>query len=229
MKTKNVFFSELAYVFGIITLALGTALMERADFGMSMVVAPAYLLHLKLSQYYPAFTFGISEYLFQAFLLITLSVAMRRFKKSYLFSFITAVIYGSVLDLMLRAVRYMPQGGVLWRSAYFAAGMLLCALGVSFFFHTYIAPEAYELFVKEIAKKYKRNVNRVKTAYDCCSCLTGILLSFAFFGFGHFEGVKLGTVFCALFNGWLIGHISSIMESLFLFKDAFPLRDIFNQ
>ena len=28
---------ELAYIFGIIFLALGTALMERADFGMSMI------------------------------------------------------------------------------------------------------------------------------------------------------------------------------------------------
>ena len=46
MKTKRVFYTELAYAIGITVLALGTALMERADFGMSMVVAPAYLLHL---------------------------------------------------------------------------------------------------------------------------------------------------------------------------------------
>lgn len=41
MKIKRVFYTELAYAIGIIVLALGTALMERADFGMSMVVAPA--------------------------------------------------------------------------------------------------------------------------------------------------------------------------------------------
>ena len=62
MKTKKVFFSEIAYVLGIIILALGTALMERADFGLSMVVAPAYLLHLKISQYITVFSFGMSEY-----------------------------------------------------------------------------------------------------------------------------------------------------------------------
>ena len=45
MKRQIVFYTELAYVLGILALALGTALMERADFGVSMVVAPAYLLH----------------------------------------------------------------------------------------------------------------------------------------------------------------------------------------
>ena len=47
MKTKQNCPTELAYVLGLVILAFGTALMERANFGMSMVVAPAYLLHLK--------------------------------------------------------------------------------------------------------------------------------------------------------------------------------------
>ena len=64
MKNKRICSAELAYVLGIVILAFGTALMERAGFGMSMVVAPAYLLHLKLSQTLPWFTFGVSEYVF---------------------------------------------------------------------------------------------------------------------------------------------------------------------
>ena len=44
---KRTFYTEGAYVIGIISLAFGTALMEKADFGMSMVVAPAYLIYLK--------------------------------------------------------------------------------------------------------------------------------------------------------------------------------------
>ncbi|HOO80024.1 MAG TPA: hypothetical protein PLQ04_06520, partial [Lachnospiraceae bacterium] len=66
-RKKRTFYSEWAYVLGVLTLAIGTALMERADFGMSMVVAPAYLIHLKVSQYLPWYSFGISEYFFQAF------------------------------------------------------------------------------------------------------------------------------------------------------------------
>ena len=45
----------------IVILALGTALMEHADFGVSMVVAPAYLVHLKLRQTITFFSFGMAE------------------------------------------------------------------------------------------------------------------------------------------------------------------------
>ena len=53
MKGKRVFYSESAYFIGIAVLALGTAFMKKANFGMSMVVAPAYLVHLKVSEYMP--------------------------------------------------------------------------------------------------------------------------------------------------------------------------------
>ena len=38
---KRTFSTELAYVFGIVFVARGVVLMEKADFGVSMVVAPA--------------------------------------------------------------------------------------------------------------------------------------------------------------------------------------------
>ncbi len=227
MEAKKVCYSEAAYGIGILALAFGTALMERADFGISMVVAPAYLLHLKIAQVFPAYSFGMSEYVLQAFLIVALSVILRKFKKSYLFSFITAVIYGFTLDLSIRAVGLLPADGLVWRLAFYFAGMLLCAVGVAFLFHTYLSAEAYELFVKELSAKLGIRIDKVKTVYDCCSCLIGIALSFAFFGFGHFEGVKLGTLFCALLNGWLIGRISRILEAQFTFRDALPLRGTF--
>ena len=96
MKGKRIFYSEIAYLAGILLLAFGTALMEKADFGMSMIVAPAYLLHLKVSEFLPFFTFGMSEYVFQAILLILLSVILRKVKKSYFLSFVTAIIYGMI-------------------------------------------------------------------------------------------------------------------------------------
>ena len=229
MKTKRTFFSEAAYVVGVLLLAFGTALTERADFGMSMVVAPAYLLHLKISAYWEAFTFGMAEYALQAFLLVVLSIFMRRGKFGYLFSFVTAIFYGTVLDLSMRAVAILPGDGIPGRLAFYLSGLLLCACGVAFLFHTYISPEAYELFVKEISSRYGFSLNKVKTIYDCISCLAGILLSFCFFGFLHFEGVKLGTVFCALVNGWLIGRIGRGLEAVFTFRDALPLRRFFEK
>lgn len=213
---KKKFYTEAAYFAGLLILAIGTALMEKADMGMSMVVAPAYLFHLKLSTIFPWFTFGVAEYTFQALLLVLMIAVLRRFRVSYLFSFVTAVLYGVMLDAVMLLTAPLP-GMLMLRFVYFLSGMMLCSLGVALLFHTYIAPEVYELFVKEWSAKFSTDIGKTKTIYDCVSCGIAIVLSFLFFGFGHFEGVKWGTVFCALTNGWIIGRISHLLEIKFDF------------
>ena len=217
---KRTFYTEAAYFIGLIALALGTALMERADFGMSMVVAPAYLICLEVSGCLSWFSFGMAEYCYQAFLIILLAAVLRGFKRRYLFSFITAFIYGNVLDAMMKAVNLIQGDGILQRAACYSAGLAVCAAGVALLFHTYISPEAYELFVKEISSRFDLDIGKTKTAYDCCNCIIAIAMSFAFIGFGRFEGVKWGTVLCALINGWIIGRCSRYFEKYFDFVDA---------
>ncbi len=229
METKKSFSTELAYLVGIIILAFGSAFMEKADFGMSMVVAPAYLLYLKISEYLPFYTFGMSEYVLQIFVLIALALIMGKFKKGYLFSFITAVFYGSILDLSMGLIKPLPLMGLPGRFLYFFLGIGCCAVGISLLFHTYIPPEAYDLFVKELAAKTGEDINKVKTIYDICSCAVGVILSFLFYGFGHFVGVKAGTIFCALVNGWLISQCSKFFESRFNFEDKLPYRTFFTE
>lgn len=213
---KKPFYMEWAYVLGILLLAMGTALMERANFGMSMVVAPAYLLYLKLSAKFSFVTFGMMEYMLQAFLLVVMGIGLRKFKVSYLFSFVTAVIYGFTLDGCMLLAGFIP-GGMVFRVVCYVLGMVVCSAGVAFFFHTYIAPEAYELIVKEFSARWNIPVGRFKTGYDIVSCLVSVIMSFAFFGMWHFEGVKLGTILCALVNGSIIGMMSRSMENKWTF------------
>lgn len=224
---RPVFSNELAYIVGIIAVAFGVAFMEKANFGVSMVVAPAYLLYLKLSPSYPFFTFGMAEYTLQAVLLVAMMIILRKFKLSYLFSFVTAVVYGFTLDFCMWSVNGIDAQPVWARLVMFLGGMVLCSIGISFFFHSYISPEVYELFVKEVSIHIGMDINRFKTIYDCSSCAISIAMSFAFFGMWHFEGVKLGTVFCALVNGSMIGAVSKFLESHFEFKDCLKLRKYF--
>ncbi len=226
---KKKFSAELAYVLGILFVAFGVVLMEKADFGVSMVVAPAYLLYRWLSPVWGFFTFGMAEYCLQAALLLVMVLIVHRFRMSYLFSFVTAVIYGFVLDGFMAAGTILPADTIWQRVIYYILGMLFCSAGVSAMFHTYISPEVYELFVKEVSARFHININKFKTVYDCTSCLTGILLSFLAFGFWHFEGVKWGTVFCALINGWIIGRFSAFYEKHWLFYDRFPWRKYFEK
>ena len=224
---KKTFYSEAAYFLGTFLLALSAALMERADMGMSMIVAPAYLLHLKVSRFLPWFSFGVAEYAVQAMLLVFLCLVLRRFKISYLFSFLSAVLHGLILDVLIYLLSFAPADHPAFRMTYFVLGLLVGGAGISFLFHTYLAPEVYELFVKEWADKSRWPAGRCKTIYDITSCAVSVLLSFLFFGFGHFEGIKWGTVVCALVNGWLIDRISRILDRHVDFKDGLKLRKYF--
>lgn len=226
---KTRFYTEIAYILGLIVLAIGTAMMEKANFGVSMVVAPAYLFYLKLNPALPFFSFGMSAYLLQLVLLIALAILQKRLRLCYLFSFITAFIYGQLLDGAMAPAAWIPCEIPAMRIIFYVLGMVVCAAGVSMLFNTYIAPEAYELVVKEISASLNRPTHRVKTVYDLCSCALAVVLSFAFFGFGVFEGVKLGTIICALVNGTLIGMFSRLWNSCFYFGDALKLRPLFEK
>ncbi len=227
MKKKKVFYTEISYVLGLVIMAFAAAFTEKADFGMSMVVAPAYIIHLKVSEFLPWFTFGVAEYCFQGLLLIVTVIIMRKFRLSYLFSFVTAVLYGTLLDLAMNIISPLPETGFAIRVVWYILGTVLCSLAVSLFFHTYLSPEAYELIVKELSGKFNFDINKVKTAFDCFSVVLGIILSFSFFGFGVFEGVKLGTIICAFINGFLIGRFSKLLEYFFNFKNKLSMEKYF--
>ena len=85
MIKKKVFYTELSYLLGLVIMAFAAAFTEKANFGMSMVVAPAYILHLKVSTFLPWFSFGVAEYCFQGILIIVTAVLMKKFKRSHLY------------------------------------------------------------------------------------------------------------------------------------------------
>lgn len=230
-KKKPVFFTEIAYVVGIISLAFGVTFMERADFGLSMVVSPAYVLHRYISQL-PGmgwFSFGVAEYSLQLVLVIALMIIMRKFRVSYLFSFVTAVVYGYILDLIMWLMPAVADDQIILRIVFFLIGELFCTFGVSMVFHTYIPPEAYELFVSEMSRKLNKPTGRVKWTYDIISCLVGVILSFVFFGWGKLIGTGWGTVICALINGVIIGRMCRTEDRIFEFKDGLKLRRFFEK
>ena len=224
---KIKFFTEAGYFIGIILLALSSAILQKCDFGLSMVIAPAYILHLKLSEIIPWFSFGMAAYTVQFIIIVILWVVMRRFNAKYLLSFATAVFYGFTLDFFVWTLSFVSFTGLALRIILFFAGITVCAVGVALIFNTYLPPESYELFVKEISKKYGFDIGKTKTVYDLSSCAIAVLLSFIFFGWLEFKGVSFGTLICALLNGTLIGCASKLLHKVFDFKDGLPLRKYF--
>ncbi len=228
MKKKTMY-TELSYVLGILVLALGTALITKSDFGVSMIVAPAYLLHLKISTVLPFFTFGMAEYTLQGVIIVIMCFVLRKFHLSYLFSFVTAVVYGLCLDGALFVTSFLSSNGWQIRLCWFVAGVFLATLGVSFFFHTYISPEAYELFVKKVSAKFGIKIYKFKYIYDAVSLVLSVTMSLCFFGTDKLVGVGVGTLVTAVLNGRLIALWSKALEEKYDFCDKLPLRKYFDE
>ena len=213
---KKTLYSELAYILGEITLPLGAALLTKAGFGVSMVVAPAYLISEKID----FMTFGMAAYTFQALLLAVFCLVMRKFRVKYLISFLTAFIYGNVLDLWLWGLSFVGAETVVLRVVFMILGILFTALGVALFFKSYIPPEVYDLFVQGISAKYGFRMGRVKWIYDLISLAVSIGLSFLFFGFLH-RGIGVATIISAAVNGPLIATFTKIIDRFFDVKPGF--------
>ncbi len=223
---KPVFYTEIAYIIALLLVAVGTALTAYGGLGISMVVAPAYLLYLKLSQSFSFVTFGMMGYTMQTVVLIVLMLVMRKVKPVYFLTFVVAVCHGFILDGAVWLTSFLPNEPVV-QIVIYIIGALLCCAGLSLLFSTYLPTEAYELFVKELSKKLHKPVTTVKTVYDCCSLGIAVLLSLLFFG--GFQGIGIGTVACALLYGFVIRIFQDINNKLFRFADRFPLRKYFEE
>lgn len=210
--------AELAWVLGIILVSMGVCLCSKSGFGVSMIAAPAYISYLKISSIFSIATYGKVEYCFQGLLILLLIIAFRKFKWKYLLSFLTAILFGIVLDLWFLV--FGTEGYVILSQRIIScvAGILITALGVAFFLRTYLPLQAYELVVKEIVDKYQFPMTKVKWIYDISSLVVAILLMFIFFGRFDFSMVGINTLVCTFVNAPLIGLFGKIIDQIFDYK-----------
>lgn len=212
---------ELAYFAAIILLSFAVAMLTSANFGISMIVAPAYLLSMKTG----FLSFGQAEYVIQAGVFIVLCIALRKFKLVYLSSFVTCLIYGAALDLWRLLPCFdpavTPPGSMdLWlRIVMFVAGVMLTAFSIALFFKTYLYPQVYDFFAKAVSSKYGIKISVFKTAFDLTCLTASVIMTYCFFG--KLVGVNWGTLVMAIVNGTLIGFFSSALDKICDFTPIF--------
>lgn len=213
--------NEAAWLLGIIFCALGVCLLTKAGFGLSMVSAAAYILHLKVVQFLPFFSQGMSEYVFQAVLLLILCLAIQRFNWRYLLSFASAVIFGFVLDGWYLIFGSNAVYTVFWvRVLSFVLGELFTAIAIAFFFRTGWPLEIYKLFCTELARRYGWNMNRVKQYYDIAMLTLSVLLALIL---NHnLQGLGAATVIITVVNAPLITLFGKLLDKLFAFEPLLP-------
>lgn len=207
---------ELMYVLAMVFMPFAVALCTKADLGLSMIAAPTYII----SERVDFLTYGQTEYIFQALVLVIMCIIIKKFKWSYLTSFVSAVIYGTVLDFYIWLLGDWHVTEMWMRVVVFILGIVFTALGVAMFINTYIAPCAYDYLVKMVVEERHFPLKKVKLINDFT--YLGVSVALTLILFGKFVGVTYGTLIIAVVNGHLISWTSNFIQNHFELYDRFP-------
>ncbi len=218
--------SELLWLLGNIFVALGVAICSKADLGVSMIAAPAFIVYEAIAPLWSGFSVGMTEYLLQGIMLIVLCLIIRRFNWRYLLAFAVAVIYGYTLNFFLWLLSGVSFDSVTVRWVMLIVGDISTAFGVACFFRTYMPLQVYELFVAELARRFKFNINKTKCVFDISLLAVSIILSFSLFGdagsfdwssigYSSFHSIGLGTLVTTIINSPIIAFMGKLIDKVF--------------
>ena len=223
MKKPVTVFSEGAFLAANMVMGLGVAMLAAADLGMSMTGAPAYLMSLR----FPVFTFGMCELFIQLILILLTFLIIGKIKLRLFLSLASGSVYALFLDLWRAVIPWLNPAvtesssiPIPIRVLLFLTGVALVMFSVAIFFRCYIYPQSYDLFVRELCRKYGISKSRAKTGFDCTFLLMGILLSLLFFS--RLRGIGIGTVAMSLFGGSILGFFDRLLSKTVILQPLFP-------
>lgn len=210
---------ELVYILGAAILSLATAMLTTADFGLSVIVSPAYLVSVKTG----FLTFGQAEYVVQGILFVLFCIIMRKIKILYFGAFLSGIIYGFFLDMWRTWIPHLnpdiyPTGtlSMQLRIVYFVVGFFINILGVTLYFKNRYYPQVYEFFVKGVSEKYRIELSKFKLAFDLAFLALSLVLTLVMFH--KIVAIGVGTLIMACCNGPLIGAYSRWFDKHFELK-----------
>ncbi len=220
LKEKKIVYSEYAYFFSVLFLAISIAFMKAAGFGVSLSSAPAYVIYEKVSLT-QQISYGTAEYTIQAFILLFLFIVTGKFGKKHVFSFLTTLIFAATIDAITNVLELLPLEIVWVRVLLLALAIVIGPLGYALMDHTYISPIVYILYEQEIAKASGHDRNLVYWTFNVISGIFAIGLSFYFFGVGVFVGVNIATILYTLSKILLREPWEKFIEKHFKFRTKY--------
>ena len=143
--------------------------------------------------------------------------------------------------MWLLILGFEPFQTVWLRYVMLVVGDVCTAIGVACFFRTYLPIQSYDIFVKDVAIRYKTNINIVKLIYDFSLLSISLILAFTLFGdvktFNwsgiyktSFHSLGLGTLITTFINSPLIAISGKIVDKLFGGEPLIPkLKDFLDK
>lgn len=218
MNKKITKLGEAAWVIGNILCAIGNCLVSKSAFGLSAIIAPAFILNRKIG----FLSVGICEYIIQGILLVLCCVIIGKFKGKFIATICNILFYGACFDLVNFFLSPLQPSTVWARITVAAVGTLITGFAIALMLRTYIPPSAYEIFVKEIAVAKKLDMTKMKLIFDASMLVLTAVLMFALLHGFFVDIIGPLTVIAALLNSILIGFFGKILDKYCEFSPALP-------
>lgn len=225
VKEKKIGYSEYAWFFSVLFIALSVAFLRAAGFGTSLTSAPALVLYEKVALTTNKLTYGEAEYTIQALVLLFLFIVTGKFKKKYLFAFCSTLIFSAIVDATENILLLLPisvLSSIFFKIFLIVISLIIGPIGYVLMSHSYISPIIYILYYTELAEEINKSKNFVFWTYNLISCGFAIFLSFYFFGIWTFVGVNIATILYTLSTILLHEPIENFIEKHYKFRDKYP-------
>lgn len=218
MNKKITKIGEISWVIGNILCAIGNCLLSKSAFGLSAIIAPAFILNRNIG----FLSVGVCEYIIQGLLLTLCCILIGKFKAKFIATICNILFYGACFDIVDFLLTPLQPTSIASRIAVAAVGTIIIGFAVALMLRTYIPPSAYEIFVKEVAEAKGMDSSKMKLIFDASMLLLTFILMFSLLGGFYIDIIGPLTVISAFLNSVLIGFFGKILDKYCDFSPAIP-------
>ena len=184
---------------GIAVMALGIDLVVKGNLGNSPISACPYVM----SHVLPDISFGTLMLVWQCLLVATQIAILRRdFRPIDLLQLPVSVFFGLCIDVFVVLLAPLSVPSYLSAWLYLVVGILVLAAGIVMTVVSGTVMNCGEAVVQAVVAKTGIRFGTVKVSFDLTCAIVATVLGLAFLG--YVEGVREGTVVCAVFTGMVV-------------------------
>lgn len=198
------------YMLGLLFMAFGVAFSVNSGLGVSPVNSLPYVISLILNIDMGRCVIGV----FASYILVQFILLKRNFRWIQLTQLVFSTVFGYFVDFAKLILGDWTLASYLGRLCMLFFSILLVALGVCLYMGTGLVNMPMEGMTKAVKDTLfpKTHFTEVKVAMDCGVVLLGAALSFLFLG--KLEGIREGTVICAVLVGKVMKPLQKCLEPL---------------
>ena len=204
----------LVYLAGLFCMALGVVFSARSSLGVSPVGSLANVLYqIALREDLPDYVNlgNCTTAVYCLYLLAELLILRRDFKLSMLLQLAASLLFGQLVNLAYQLLFFLPvPPNYAVQLAYLLCSVPLVAFGVMLYLSPKLLPTPGEGMSLAISQKTGLSLGSAKTVFDCSLVLISAAVSLLWFH--GLEGVREGTVICALTVGFVIRQFQKLCQ-----------------